>query len=204
MDVRDGTLVLGALNGDQSAFAELYDRRARLIRAICYDQTGDAQLAADLTQEVFLRAYKNLRRLHAPDKFTAWLVAIARQVCREHRRKQRREERATTGLAEMRMQAGCQADPPDECLIELRDAIAGRLTRGARSLTRRERLALHAFYLQGRSAEEARGVLGLSKASFYRALSSACERLRKIFEVEARTGVCRAVKGATASGEVQS
>ena len=206
MDVRDGTLVLGALNGDQSAFAELYDRRARLIRAICYDQTGDAPLAADLTQEVFLRAYKNLRRLHAPDKFTAWLVAIARQICREQRRKKRREERATTGLAEMRMQAGCQADPPDECLIELRDAIAGRLTRGdrKRSLTQRERLALHAFYLQGRSAEEARGVLGLSKASFYRALSSACERLRKIFEGKAQTEVCRVVKGATASGEVQS
>jgi DNA-directed RNA polymerase specialized sigma24 family protein len=128
--VKDGTLVLGAINGDQSAFAELYDRRARLIRALCYDETRDSHLAADLTQEVFLRAYKNLRRLHDPDKFGSWLVGIARNACRDWRRKQRREERATAGLTEQRMQAGCQVDPPDECLMELREAIAGHLTQG--------------------------------------------------------------------------
>ena len=47
----DGTLVLGVRNGDRAAFAELYDRRARLIRAICHDQTRDPETAADLTQE---------------------------------------------------------------------------------------------------------------------------------------------------------
>ncbi len=205
MTVKDGTLVLGAINGDQSAFAELYDRRARLIRALCYDETHDPHLASDLTQEAFLRAYKNLRRLHEPDKFAAWLVGIARQVCREWRRKRRREERATTGLTEQRIQAGCQADPPDECLMELRDAIAGRLTQGGRgrSLTQQERLALHAFYLQGRCVEEARGVLGLSRSGFYRVLSSACERLRKMFEGETDSGTCRAVRESTAPREVQ-
>jgi RNA polymerase sigma factor (sigma-70 family) len=203
--VQDGTLVLGALNGDQAAFAELYDRRARLIRAICYDQTHDSHLAADLTQEVFLRAYKNLRRLHDPDKFTAWLVAIARRVCHDWRRKQRREERATTGLTEQQIQADRQAGPPDDCLLELRDAIAGRLTQEGRhpSLTQQERLALHAFYLQGRSVEEARGVLGLSRSGFYRVLSSACERLRKVFEGRMSPEICRAVNGASPHGEVQ-
>jgi len=204
--VKDGTLVLGTINGDQSAFAELYDRRARLIRAVCYDETHDSHLAAELTQEVFLRAYKNLRRLHDPDKFGSWLVGIARNMCRDWRRKRLREERATTGLAQQRLQAGCQADPPDECLMELRDAIAGRLAQGGRckSLTQQERLALHAFYLQGRSVEEARGVLGLSRSGFYRVLSSACERLRKLFEGEADDEGCRAIKGSTPLGEVQS
>ncbi len=41
MPASDGTLVLGVRNGDRSAFAELYDRRARLIRAICYDHSRD-------------------------------------------------------------------------------------------------------------------------------------------------------------------
>jgi len=53
MAATDGTLVNGVLDGDQAAFAELYDRRARLIRAICFDVTHDLDAAADLTQEVF-------------------------------------------------------------------------------------------------------------------------------------------------------
>jgi RNA polymerase sigma factor (sigma-70 family) len=204
--VKDGTLVLGAINGDRNAFAELYDRRARLVRALCYDETHDLHLAADLTQEAFLRAYKNLRRLHDPDKFAAWLVGIARQLCREWRRKQGREERATARLTERHVQAGCEVDPPDERLMELRDAIAGRLTQGGRhrSLTQQERLALHAFYLQGRSVEEARGVLGLSRSGFYRVLSSACERLRKMLEGKTSLEACRAVRNANPPGEVQS
>ncbi len=75
MNVQDGTLVIGTLNGDRSAFAELYDRRARLVRAVCYDETRDTHAAAELTQEVFLRAYRDLRRLHVPDKFAIWLSA---------------------------------------------------------------------------------------------------------------------------------
>jgi RNA polymerase sigma-70 factor (ECF subfamily) len=171
------------LNGDRSAFAELYDRRARLIRAVCYDESRDVHTAADLTQEVFLRAYKNLGRLHDPDRFAAWLVGIARQVCREWRRRQRREQRGIAGFAQQQAVSETTVDPPDERLVDLRAAIAAQPeleNRSDPSLTQRERLALHAFYLQGRDAEEARTVLGLSRSGFYRVLSSACERLRRV------------------------
>ncbi|RMF84002.1 MAG: sigma-70 family RNA polymerase sigma factor [Planctomycetota bacterium] len=181
--VSDGTLVLGVLRGDRSAFAELYDRRARLVRALCYDATRDLDAAADLTQEVFLRAYRDLGRLRDPDKFTPWLVGIARQVCREWRRSRRRERERLCELARVRQGEGATAPPPGDELSDLREAIARATSRGSRagsSLTEKERLALHAFYLQGRSAEEARNVLGLSRSGFYRVLSRACERLRQM------------------------
>lgn len=204
MQVQDGTLVLGVLNGDRLAFAELYDRRARVIRAICHDETRDAHVATELTQEVFLRAYRDLRRLHAPDKFAAWLVGIARQVCREWRRKRGREKRAMAGFADRLAQADQWVDPPDAHLIELRDAIAGRAAGTDESLTQQERLALHAFYLQSRDVEDARGVLGLSRSGFYRVLSSACERLRVILEGKAGRGVNCTGKDAPGSSEVRS
>jgi RNA polymerase sigma-70 factor (ECF subfamily) len=179
----DGTLVLGVRNGDRSAFAELYDRRARLIRAVCYDTTKDVHAAADLTQEVFLRAYQNLGKLRDPQRFGAWLVAIARQVCREWRRQKLRDERRLMVFAARQLRKRTVADPPDDRLIELRDAIAvvteqegGTLP----SLTEKERLALHAYYLQGRHVDEARAVLGLSRSGFYRVLSSAVDRLRRV------------------------
>lgn len=183
MAARDGTLVLGVRSGDQSAFAELYDRRARLIRAVCYDETRDLQTAADLAQDVFLRAYKNLDRLRDPDRFAAWLVGIARQVCREWRRRRRREERGLAGLVAQQQAAQDWTDPPEQRLVELRDQIAVLMRpeqRSVPSLTEKERLALHAYYLQERNVEEARAVLGLSRSGFYRVLSSACERVRTL------------------------
>jgi RNA polymerase sigma-70 factor (ECF subfamily) len=206
MNVQDGTLVIGTLNGDQSAFAELYDRRARLIRAVCYDETRDAHAAAELTQEVFLRAYRDLRRLHAPDKFASWLVGIARQVCREWRRKQGRERRAMAGFSDRFALAAQWVDPPDGRLMELREAIAGTTALGGcqQPLTEQERLALHAFYLQGRDVEEARGVLGLSRSGFYRVLSSACKRLRMILEGETDRGADCTGNRARGSSGVQS
>ena len=205
MNVQDGTLVIGTLNGDRSAFAELYDRRARLIRAVCYDATQDIHAAEELAQEVFLRAYRDLRRLHTPDKFASWLVGIARQVCREWRRKRGREKRAMAGLSNRVALAAQWVDPPDGRLMELREAIAGNVAQGGsqRPLTEQERLALHVFYLQGRDVQEARGVLGLSRSGFYRVLSSACERLRRMLEGESGRGAECTGKSAPGSSEVR-
>lgn len=178
MAATDATLVLGVREGDRAAFAELYDRRARLIRAICFDATGDLHAAADLTQEVFLRAYRGLGELHDPQKFSAWLAGIARQVCREWYRRQRRERSALRQLAEMSEAAepsGLEAEF-DESTVLLRQAVA--------RLPEKERLALHSFYLQGQDAEQARAVLGLSRSGFYRVLSCARQRLRRVMSRE--------------------
>jgi RNA polymerase sigma-70 factor, ECF subfamily len=167
----DQTLVLGVLNGDRAALAELYDRRARLIRAICFDATHDLEAAADLTQEVFLRAIQKLGGLRDPQRFTAWLVGIARHVCREWRKQRISDRRRHVALSETAAAAAGDAGP-DERIAFLRSALG--------ALPEDERLSLQAFYLQGLSAEEARSVLGLSRATLYRVLSRARQRLRAI------------------------
>jgi RNA polymerase sigma-70 factor (ECF subfamily) len=170
----DATLVRGVLEGDRAAFAELYDRRARLIRAVCFDATGDLHSAADLTQEVFLRAYRGLGELDDPHKFSAWLVGIARRVCREWRRGRLRER---AGLEQWVGDCGFRhvaetEQPPDDRIAGLRKAIA--------ALPEKERLALHAFYLQEQDAEQARSVVGLSRSGLYRVLAIARRRLERM------------------------
>jgi RNA polymerase sigma-70 factor, ECF subfamily len=167
----DVTLVLGVLNGDRSAFAELYDRRARLIRGICLDATHDLHAAADLTQEVFLRAYTGLKGLRDPQFFTPWLAGIAHQACREWRRGKLRDRSCFTGLAQAQTTAAAE-ELQDERLDLLRGALA--------ELPEQERLSLHAFYLQELDAEQARTVLGLSRSGFYHVLTCARQRLRRI------------------------
>ncbi len=171
MAATDGTLVFGVLSGDREAFAELYDRRARLIRAICFRATGNLDAAADLTQEVFYRAYVKLRTLRDPQKFVPWLIGIAKQACREWQRGRFREMRRMKPLLEVEPPS-FEDDQPDDRIDLLRDAVA--------TLPERERLSVQAFYLSGLDADEARTVLGLSKATFYRVLAGARTRLKRM------------------------
>jgi RNA polymerase sigma-70 factor, ECF subfamily len=164
----DGTLVQGALNGDGAAFAELYDRHDRLIRAVCFDFTHDVDAATELTQEVFLRALQKLRTLRDPQRFSAWVVGIARQVSREWRRGRMRGRRTQSPLPDA-LPASATDTPDDERLTLLRDVLG--------TLPERERLSLQAFYLSGLDAEQARSVLGLTQPTFYRVLAQAREHL---------------------------
>ena len=172
MTETDGALARAALRGDRSAFAELYDRRARLIRAICLDTTYDLNSAADLTQEVFLRAYSKLDSLREPESFAAWLTGIARQVCREWRRGRLRDRQMACRLPKD-VEPTARQPKADPRLEALGEALA--------KLPERERLSLQAFYLQGLDAEQARTVLGLSPSTFYRVLAKAREHLAAIY-----------------------
>src|SRR3954469_24490208 len=83
-------LVARARCGDHEAFAALYDRHARLVRAICFDSTAHLTSAEDLAQEVFLRAYQKLDQLRDGARFVAWLCKIARRAGRDWERRSRR------------------------------------------------------------------------------------------------------------------
>ena len=166
----DKMLVQAVLTGDKTSYEKLYDRYAPLIRAVCYDTAGNLADAQDLAQDVFLRAYEKLDHLRDPDRFGKWLVRIARLRCHEWLRRRLREQ----GKNVERYKAESVApDPPDDDRIELlRKMIA--------TLPDKERLALHTFYLQGNSADNARRIMGLSRSGYYRVLERARNRLEQL------------------------
>lgn len=79
----DDTLVQEALAGNQAAFRVLFDKYKRLVYAVAFQKTGNADDAWDITQEAFLRAYKHLRTLKEPRRFRAWLTTIVSNLCRD-------------------------------------------------------------------------------------------------------------------------
>lgn len=170
MSRSDAELVLQVLDGDQAAFGELYDRYARLIRVICHGSTRDLAAAQDLGQEVFLRAYAKLDKLKEPEKFAGWLVTIARNVCREHRRSKGRDKHVLVG-SEILEQTPQKEVVRDSRLDQLQEAMA--------QLDERERLALHIYYLQGEDIEKAKEVLGVSRSAFYRLLDKGKKKVER-------------------------
>ena len=60
---------------------QLFQRHHTRVAAWCYRMTGDVDSAADLAQEVFLKAFQNLDSFRGQSKFTTWLYSIARNRC---------------------------------------------------------------------------------------------------------------------------
>src|SRR6516164_9629704 len=60
---------------------QLFERHHARVAAWCYRMTGDVDSAADLAQEVFLKAFQNLDSFRGQSKFTTWLYSIARNQC---------------------------------------------------------------------------------------------------------------------------
>lgn len=178
----DAELVARVLSGDREAFGRLYDRYARLVRAVVYHVSGDWPTVQDLTQECFLRAYQKLGRLRRPERFGQWLVGIARQVARERRRALRRDrhEFVGGGTLEIPSESGAAG------AIQVADETELVMRRLA-ELPERERLAIHAFFLQECNAQQAAELLGLSRSGVYALLERALGRLAAmVHRIDAR------------------
>ncbi len=76
-----------ARNGDRKAFSELVSRRQAWIRNLMRRSCGDMALADDLSQQVFLQAWKAMPQLQDPGKFGPWLKRLAINVWLQHRRR---------------------------------------------------------------------------------------------------------------------
>ncbi len=166
----DRKLIQAVFAGEKAAYEKLYDRYAPLVRAICYDTTGNLADAQDLAQDVFMRAYEKLDRLRDPERFGKWLVGIARLRCREWRRQRSQSREKHVGLSEAESVISHPSN--DDRIEQLREVIT--------ALSDKERLALHTFYLQGKSAEAARRIMGLSRSGFYRVLDRTRKRLEQL------------------------
>lgn len=83
-------LVRRCMSGDQQAWQQLVTSQHRRIYAICYRFTGSASDAEDLTQDVFLKLYRNLDAFNSErGSFQTWITTLARNLLVDHFRRTR-------------------------------------------------------------------------------------------------------------------
>ena len=102
--VEDADLILKARRGDVEAFNLLISRWDKRVYNYLLRILQNREDALDLSQDVFLKAYQNLRKLEDPQRFPAWLFRIAHNEAYSLFRKRQpegepvREERSTGGF----------------------------------------------------------------------------------------------------------
>lgn len=162
-----------AQQGDEEAFGLLFEQYARQTFNFIYRMVGQSDLAEDLAQETFVRAYKKLGalRLQEGTQLSTWLFSIAKNVVRESFRS-RRKNQNERGLEDVFTLAVSGDDvTPDGQLWnkELQQIVQ----QGLKTLDADKRLVFVLRVFQQCSYEEIAAITGYSvpklKADLYRA-----------------------------------
>lgn len=91
MSVEDKELVARAQDDDPSAFEMLVRRYQEKAYAVAYHMSGgNGEDAQDLTQEAFLRAFRNLKNFRGKSSFYTWFYRILVNTCLDNRRRRNR------------------------------------------------------------------------------------------------------------------
>ena len=87
--VDENTFLELSRDGDEEAFAQLVDRYQTPVYNLCYRMLGDAAEAEDAAQEVFIKAFGNMKRYDPSRKFINWILTIASNHCIDRLRKRK-------------------------------------------------------------------------------------------------------------------
>ncbi|HVC91994.1 MAG TPA: RNA polymerase sigma factor [Acidobacteriaceae bacterium] len=86
-------LVRRCLQGDNHAWRQIVESQHRRVYSLCYRFTGSTGNAEDLTQDVFLKVYRNLKTFDVErGSFHTWLTTLTRNLLVDHFRRTRAEQ----------------------------------------------------------------------------------------------------------------
>lgn len=122
MDKTDKELIDEALAGDQSAYRDLMERHKSTIFHIIMKIIRDNDIAADLVQETFMKAFTSLKTYRSEYRFSTWLYRIGANCAIDFLRKQRIKTLSLNTPIETR-DGQAEFDVPDDSFNPERDLI---------------------------------------------------------------------------------
>jgi RNA polymerase sigma-70 factor, ECF subfamily len=165
------SLIARAVVGDRMAARTLYEKHAPRVHRLAYRFCGDADLAADLTQDVFVLVFRELPKFRGESAFSTWLHRVAVTVSLNAMRKVKRLREREADLDEARHHEHESGDvDPD-----LRNRVAAAID----ALPEGLRLALVMHTIEGYTHAEVANALGIAEGTSKARVFEARARLRK-------------------------
>jgi RNA polymerase sigma-70 factor (ECF subfamily) len=169
-DLDEPALVEACLAGQPGAFDLIVERHRRAIYQLCYRFVGNHEDASDLSQDVFVRAFRGLKSFRRQSSLGTWLYRISVNVCLN-----RVSTRTlVTEELEERQHVDTRSDSPADRL--LKDERAARVRVAIGQLPRKQRATLILRMYHEMSHQEIADVLessvGAVKANLFHALGN--------------------------------
>ena len=170
-------LVKQARDGNRWAFDQLIDRYQGDIHRMIYYRIRARMDAEDLTQDVFIRAYRSISRLREPERFRGWLYTIAVNRVNDYLRKKRVRSifKSSDEGVDIQPEADELMDRPEALEQVLREDFWRQVGRIATKLSKMEREVFMLRFFDSLNINEIAQILKKSestvKTHLYRALA---------------------------------
>ena len=171
-DNGDTSLIARTTAGDLTAARALYDRHAARVYRLAYRMCGDRDLAGDLTQDVFVRVFRQLGQFRGESAFTTWLHRVAVTTCLNTLRKVKRMHGREVELDHAH---GHSAGAPDRDPV-----LQAALTTAIDALPDALRIALVMHAIEGYTHTEIAAALGIAEGTSKSRVFEARAKLREM------------------------
>ena len=172
----DAELVTRVLGGDADAYQFLVQRHQESMYRVAWSLVLDDDIAADIVQDAFVRAYVNLARCRDRSRFRVWLLATLRNRGLDHLKEKRRGDLSlhADGVAQRAEMQGAMTPPDDE-----RQALRTALEAAIAKLSAPLRDAFVLRHVEQLTVEEAAEVLGTGVSAVKMRVHRAREQLQE-------------------------
>jgi RNA polymerase sigma-70 factor, ECF subfamily len=178
VELGETALIEACVAGRAGAFDLVVERHRRTVYQLCWRFVGNHEDASDLSQDIFLRAYKGLRSFRGQSSLATWLYRIGVNVCLSRVSAKAPVEKMTEPIGDRQYLDTRSQSAPERLLQEER---RGRVRAAIAELPRKQRATLILRMYHEMSHQEIADVLGSSvgavKANFFHALGNLKKQL---------------------------
>ena len=181
-DLKEKELIQNAKQGDLHAFEELILKHEKIVYNVALRMMNHSEDAKDISQEVFLKAYKHIVNFDERSAFSTWLYRITTNTCIDEMRKRKGkqsyslEEELENEDGSMQRQIADEGDTPEESI--LREEQKSEIIQALDNLSEEHKAAVVLRDVKGLSYEEISEILELSLGTVKSRISRARNQLK--------------------------
>ena len=178
-DVSNAELVKKSQLGDKNAFEELVRRHQELVFSLAYKLTGNRELANDVAQEAFIRAWKAIQKFRGDSTFSTWIYRITVNTAWTLRKKAKKHYSLNIEDTQEPVVIDEKKDPE---FLAINSDLSSVLKKALEQIPIEQRIIVELKNIEGRSHKEIAEILGISVTAAKVRLHRAHQKLRQILE----------------------
>ena len=178
-EISNAELVRKSQFGDKAAFEQLVIRHQELVFSLAYKLTGNREMANDVAQEAFIRAWKAIEKFRGDSTFSTWIYRITVNTAWTLRKKAKKHNTLNIDDTYEPIVIDEKKDPE---LVAINSDLSSVLISALDKIPIEQRIIVELKNIEGRSHKEIADYLDISVTAAKVRLHRAHQKLRQILE----------------------
>ena len=178
-EISNAELVRKSQFGDKAAFEQLVIRHQELVFSLAYKLTGNREMANDVAQEAFIRAWKAIEKFRGDSTFSTWIYRITVNTAWTLRKKAKKHNTLNIDDTYEPIVIDEKKDPE---LVAINSELSSVLINALDKIPIEQRIIVELKNIEGRSHKEIADYLDISVTAAKVRLHRAHQKLRQILE----------------------